>query len=256
MRTEHTHATNRPAPPRSKKTSVRTAALLCLAGALAAYAASWVGPFAFYHQFQKRFDDGRLGVPGGVLRTFPIADAAEAPAPAGCIVRDGVRFPLPEGTLREFLPAGDVFVAVLDEGRVQYQRLPPDFVRTLYRNELEHIGDTPAPAADEIALFDAIARVTPAAFRFNWPAPARNAYAASLMTKLLLWEDRPVRAMHAHDELHGRSVLVLYADGSAKCVTRTPQATLVIRMGTEAPARWKASARQWIPRPYDLPPDE
>jgi hypothetical protein len=247
---------NRTAPPPKERTSLRGVTLLFLAGALAIYAASWIGPLAFYHAFQKRFNDGRLGIAGGVLRTLPVADAAETAPPSRCVVRDGTRFPIPEGTLREFRNSGEVFVAVLAEGNVQYQRLPADFLRTLYDDELTHTGGTPERSTDEIAVLDDIARATPDAFRFNWPAQTRNAYTARILTKLLLWEDQPVRAIRAHNELHGRSVLVEYADGGAKCVTVTAQATLVIRMEPDAPTAWKTSARQWIPLPYGALQDD
>ncbi len=226
--------------------SRRALILLAAGGGLCIWAASWIGPLAFYYTFQKRFDDESLYVRGGIVGAYPAAAAAEAESACDCVVKDGTPIPVPAGARCEILRKDDMFVAMLPEGSIAYQRMPADFVRELYLEELGQTGAAPDAGVDERGILKDIIRTTPAQFRMRWPLAARNAYAARILAKLRLWEDKPVRRVSEHEGPDGAAVLVEYADGSAKAITLAKNAALIICLPPGSPAEWKSSARQWL----------
>ncbi len=226
--------------------SRRALILLAAGGGLCIWAAFWIGPLAFYYTFQKRFDDESLYVRGGIVGAYPAPAAAAAESTCDWVVKDGTSIPVPAGARCEIHRKDDVFVAVLPEGSIAYRRMPADFVRSLYLEELRETGAAPRGSVDERGILKDIIRTTPAQFRMRWPLAERSAYAARLLAKLRLWEDRPVGRVSEHEAPDGAAVLVVYADGSAKAIVLRNDAALVISLPPESPAEWKISARQWL----------
>jgi hypothetical protein len=213
------------------------------------YFSSWIGPLAFYYRFQKPLQEGRFGVPNGIVWSWPRA-VALARTPAWDYRKHGrYLLPIPPGHFTGFRDEGFFTVAVCDEGEIRYRCFPPNFIRSLFRSELEKIGGEAMELPVDPILLAAIVRVNPNDYSFRWCAEERSLYTARILTKMRLFDDRPVRRMELAErpEPPGLSVLVDYEDATTKILTASADSTIIILLGPDTPGAWKASPAPWLP---------
>lgn len=218
------------------------------AGALLIYLATWLGPVSFYFYFQTQFPGPEeLGRESIFWRQPRLVPAVPAP---GWRVHDepGARFPLPPGAPEEIVQQGNVFVVRFPEGTFRVQMLPSGMVASLLLDELRTLGTRGETRPSEVAALHDVLHETPRHFRFSWNERQRTRYAARLLVKMLLWEDRPLRRFELA-ELEEQGVagaLVEYKSGEVKVISTGPEGTVIVLLGTELPATWKASPALWM----------
>lgn len=231
---------------RRSELTARKLAVYVVVGTLAVYLSTWVGPVAFYWSFQRQFAHAQERT---ALRRVPAA-VASAPV-AGWEYREvgGVELPFPPGQSAHWKNTGEYVQVVSEEGRMDYHRRSADFVRSLFRSEVEAVGGDAVPLPDAVSLLREIATVSPASYRFTASTGERGRYAALLLSKLRLWDDRPLRRfqLFERETPHGISVLAEFDDGSAKVLVVSSQATLIIVLDRGTPPAWKASPAPWLP---------
>ncbi len=224
-------------------------AVWVLVGATVVYFSSWIGPVAFYYRFQKPLQAGTYSCHDGVIWSWPRAVATAASPGWDYQEHEGGILPIPPARFKGFKQKDWFVVGVCDEGEILYRRFPPAFLRELFCSELEKVDGVCSELPDEVTLLADIVRVNPDSYSFGWSLEERAIYAAQLLSKMRLWDDRPVHRMEIAErsEPPGTSVLVEYADGTAKIVATTTTGTLVIMLPIEAPPSWKASPAFWLP---------
>jgi len=251
----------------------------CLAGAVPIVLAAWWLPsLSFWWLFQKSIEGHDPGGAVGAVLWARIAEAEGRPAgsldakPAsragsgwGRVLSEGLFVPMPPGDVVRIGRDGATLVVEFRSGSLTVDRFPAGTILGVYREALNKIGGSDAidsaPGNDRSVL-KAATRATPRDFSMGMDAAGRNLYAASVLTKLRIWEYpgdaasgsagaggqavgqlsfQSVRSPDGNVEgsllgragVHGRVILVL------------PDSVLSIGMRGSFPASWLAEPDRW-----------
>lgn len=223
------------------------------------YLATWVGPVAFYWSFQRKVLAGDDGTSRGRLIWHLPREVPPALASDWTWHHDGASgFPLPAGSLTKVEREGEVVVVSHDDGLFRVQRFPPGFIRFLFEQELRQVGAAAEGLVlSDVAVLHEVLGEVPGRYEFTWSAGERHLYAARLLSKLLLFENRPVRRVEISTRAEPliSAALVEYSDGRAKVVRAGPSGVLVVLIPETAPSAWTASAGLWLVAPPVEPVD-
>lgn len=193
-------------------------------GAVAVYLATWVGPAAFFLEFQKPLAARELGPDHSVLWLEPQA-AGGAPG--------------------EGAGAGTELDGLDDEG-VTVMRHPEGFLSSLLEEKLEALGVKAEGGLRDAAVLEVVARESLRGYDFGAPEPDRQRYAARLLAKMSLWDLRPVKRFELALREGSCAALVEYAAGDAKVIAATGGETIVVLISAQAPAAWKDAPARWL----------
>jgi hypothetical protein len=231
--------------------SPRRISLYLGAGTIAIYLATWADNLIFYVEFQRPLLTQCGGSAGCLLRTRARRVEKAGSESWDLHEEQGVEapLPLPPGRLVKLTRVGDLCEAELPEGILTIQMFPAGCVAEILKAELESLG---APAARELTDAGALREIVEedlGKYEFAWEEPRRRAYAARILAKMLLWENKPARRLElaSRGEPPRAAALVEYETGGAKIIVVREAGDLVILVPPEAPAAWKASPASWIP---------
>jgi hypothetical protein len=241
-------------PVVASKTKVRESpariALYLLAGAVSVYLATWAGAATFYIQFQRPL----LAREGGPLHTVlwhepqagqSAASEADDQAWASQIV-EGNRVPLPPGRLVSAKNDGGAIRLRLEEGEVTISCYPAGFFVSLLREMSSNVGLKPGGASSDACVLEEVARETLGRYRFGWRESERQPYAARLLSKMSLWDLKPVKRFELARRDGACAVLVEYESGEARVVASSPGGALAAVIPADAPAAWKETPANWL----------
>lgn len=228
----------------------RALAVCAVLGALFTYGSTWVGPAAFYLDFQRRIERHAVGAEGGILWSVPVAVALERPPAWEYRAAAGLLVPAPPGRLLRTERRGLLTTLHFEEGCVQYRRFPKGLVGDIFRVRLRELGGGAGELPGEVELLGQIAATHPDSFRMAWPTAERHRYAARVLSKLSLWHDQPVRRfeMCLRPSPRGTSILAEYEEGLATVLVVTDEYALVVVLPPGIPAEWKSSPALWFPK--------
>ena len=229
----------------NKNSPIKIAVYLGL-GVVAIYLATWLGPVAFHLNFQGKMLAAREEVPGLVVWTRP----EEVPAvnAEGWNVRKEGDFliPVPPGT-PEFTRENETVVATFEEGVITYRRFPAGFVGNLIQKEAETVGAKIDATKSDISSLRDLLEETCENYEFGWSGSRRSLYAARILSKMLLWEEKALQKFQFASRSGALSVLTEYENGAAAIIVAEDDGVLVVRIPEESPASWKTSAADWLP---------
>ena len=230
------------------QTSLVKIAIIVGLGAVAIYLATWLGPLAFHLQFQGRMVAAKKEVPGLVVWTRP--DEVPAVRTGGWTFKMEGSFliPVPPGTPK-FTKENEAVIATFEEGTVTYRRFPKGFVGSLLRKEAEVLGAKIDETKSDITLLREILDETCENYDFGWSGARRSLYAARILSKMLIWEEKTLRHFQFATQTGALSVLAEYENGSASIMVVDDGGVLVVRVPEKAPASWKTSPANWLPVP-------
>jgi hypothetical protein len=232
-------------------------ALYLLAGAIGIYLATWVGSVTFYLNFQRPLLARERGPLHTVLWLEPQAglclqpQAGLGPVEAGggawtSKVVDGILVPVPPGRLLEVMTEGEVIRLRLDEGEITISRYPVGFLAWLFREKLRCVAVNTADRLPDDAVLEAVAGETLRKYCFGWSEVERQPYAARLLSKMSLWDLRPVTRFELARREGACAVLAEYESGEVRVVASNPGGALAALIPAGAPAAWKATPASWL----------
>ena len=232
--------------PSGAKTSPARILLYLGLGAVAIYLSIWVGPVAFHLHFQGLMVAAREEVPG--LAIWTRAEEVPAVRAAGWTFRkeDPVVIPVPPGAPKFSREDGTV-VAAFEEGTITYRHFPAGFLVSLVQKEAEVVGATVGETASDASVLRELLAETCENYEFGWPRARRSLYAARILSKMLLWEEKTLRQFQFASGEGALSVLAEYDSGAAAIVVAGDDGVLVVRVPEDGPASWKTSAADWLP---------
>ncbi len=232
--------------PSEAKTSPVKIVLYLALGAVALYLATWIGPVAFHLHFQGLMVAAREEVPG--LAIWTRAEEVPAVRAVGWTSRkeDPVVIPVPPGAAK-FTREDGAVVAAFEEGTITYRHFPPGFLVSLVQKEAEVVGATIDTTASDRSILRELLDETCENYQFGWPGERRSLYAARILSKMLLWEEKTLRQFQFASGQGALSVLAEYKSGAAAILVAADDGVLVVRVPEEGPASWKTSAADWLP---------
>ncbi len=232
-------------PPRSKNSPVRIAVYVGL-GVVVIYLGTWIGPLAFRSHFQGLMLAAREEVPGLVIWTRP--EEVPAVKAEGWTFRKEANFliPVPPGA-PEFTREDEAVVATFEEGTITYRHFPKGFVGSLLRKEAEVVGAQIDETASDISLLREILEETCENYELGWSGSRRSLYAARILSKMSLWEEKTLRQFQFASRKGALSVLAEYENGVTAIMVAEDDGVLVVRVPEDGPASWKTSAADWLP---------
>ena len=228
----------------SRPSLVRPVILLVVLSA-ALYGATWVGPVAFLFAFQNRFEEGdRTGIVwASATDISPVEFVSVSDGETTRTVREseGRHFPLPHGELLEFESHGTAAFATYQSGKISYGWFERNLVIKILDTEIEAVNAPPREGDDPVEWLERLSRVTPKDYEFDLPESERQGYAAKLLSKMLLWEERPVERFEWGKTADGQAagVYTEYVDGTGMVVSLSSHGTLVVRFSDDAPEDWR-----------------
>lgn len=234
-----------PRSSRTKDSPVKIALYVGL-GAVAIYLGTWLGPLAFHLHFQGPMVAAREEVPGLPIWTRP--EEVPAVRAEGWTFRKEGDFmiPVPQGT-PEFTREDEAVIATFEEGTITYRRFPAGFVVTLLRKEAEIVGAKVDETASDISILRDLLGETCENYEIAWSGSRRSLYAARILSKMLLWEEKSLRKFQFASQEGALSVLAEYESGAAAIMVAETNGVLVVRVPEDGPERWKISAADWLP---------
>jgi hypothetical protein len=230
-------------------TSPKRVAVIVVLGAAAIWGSTWIGPAAFYFEFQKVIlAQGEDPAGRSVLWCVPEEVPAEPPSAWPLREVEGLKFRGPPGEPTKTERDGELRIVEFDRGKLMVQPFPPGLVRGLYSNELRTLGQDPPEIVAEGELFREVITEVPDRYEFAAPAAQRWRYAARLLTKMLLWEMKEVERARfcLHTSRDAAALLVEYACGEAKVFVSDPEGALVVLLEKGTPAEWRSSPALWL----------
>ncbi len=259
--------------------SAKKATVWCIAAALLiAPAAIWLPALSFWWLFQKVIEGYDPGGAVGAVLWARVAEAegrpsgraggaAESPTDTkwGRVLTDGLLVPLPPGDVTRIGREGATLVVEYRSGRLTVDRFAAGTILGVYREALIKVGGSrtseAAPGDDRTAL-KAATIATPRDFDMGLDAASRNRYAASVLTKLRIWEYPGAEtaaapsgagrhagqlAFHAvrSADGHVEGSLLGSAGAHGRVIVVLPDSVLSIGMKGSFPADWLAEPDRW-----------
>lgn len=232
------------------QTSLWRIASYLAGGTIAVYLATWVGPLSFYWCFQKPLLAQEQGPEHSILWYEPtLVAAVDAIALEGWSrqERDGCEFPVPPGKLIDLRWANSTAQIKLEEGEVAVHCGDQNFLTSVFEEHLQSLGVLRAgDAASGPVVLEEIIGASLQDYDECDREHQRQRYAARLISKIALWDLRPVKRVELARSDNSRAVLVEYAAGDVKVIIATDRRTIVVDIPPAAPAAWKASAASWM----------
>jgi hypothetical protein len=185
--------------------------------------------------------------PSSLIWRAPV-EAAATSADWGSIEHEGYRFPVPPGGVGRIDVRDGSILLFVETERVRFDRFEFGFVRDTLAKQAEQLGVSVNSLGTDGEVLAAVARTTPAEYRFMWGSQERFEYAARALVKLLLWDPRPV----ARFEL-GRGAneavasLVAFRDGEVRISLATADGFWVVQLTAAVPPSWLVSPCDWLP---------
>jgi hypothetical protein len=217
-------------------------------GAVAVYLGTWLDNAFFYLEFQRPLLAQCRESGGGVILERA-QEVQEATSPEwGVDEKSGLELPLPPGRLVALREEGEFIVAQFQEGRITFQSLPAGSIAGTLREELELLGEKAPRGVSDAGALREVMEENLGNYRFSWgPARLRD-YSARILSKMLLWENKPARRLllASRQDPPRAAALVEYESGAVKILITRENGVLVVQIPADAPASWKTSAANWL----------
>jgi hypothetical protein len=233
------------APRKDRESPLRLAAYV-IGGAIAIYLATWVGPTAFYVEFQQMLLARETEGLRTVLGLEPSSSNCDGCPGWGDHEVGGARVPLPPGRLLEASREQDVVTLKLEEATITIAIAKPGSLASLYQEKLVALNVKTAHGLDDAGALREIAGECLSHYEPTMPEGQRQRYAARLLAKMSIWELRPVRHLDLETRGSSCAALVEHTAGDARVIVATESATYFVTVPRAAPEAWKASADCWL----------
>jgi hypothetical protein len=159
---------------------------------------------------------------------------------------DNNRIPVPPGRLIEVKAEGEVVRLRLEEGEIAISRYPVGFVSALFEERGRSVGMRPVDQVCDASVLEAVAKESLQEYRFGWSEDQRQPYAARLLSKMALWDLRPVKRFEMTRGEGACAVLVEYESGEVRVFAAHPGGSMAAVIPAGVPAAWKATPASWL----------